>query len=312
MGEKDIAEKNLTSANKVFADIFNVFIFKGRQVIDPNDLEDVRARSPWLNAEGKLSELERDVVKYWKKGGVVLSLFGIESQTERDPDMALRMIAYDGVSYREQLKRGVGARRYPVISLVLYFGMKPWGKGLLLSEIVDFPDGEAETLAPFFNDYHINLIEVRELSPETIALFRSDFRTVAKVIVAMSQRLPLCELDLGEVEDSAAVLAMLTMVSGDERFERAVKEWKNQPKEKTMNDLFESYLKDEFQRGDAQGFQRGEKSGFQKGEKSGEEKKARETAVCLKNMGMNVAFIAKALKVDENQATALMDEAYVE
>ena len=79
-----------------------------------------------------------------------------------------------------------------------------------------------------------------------------------------------------------------------------------------MNDLFESYLKDEFQRGDAQGFQRGEKSGFQKGEKSGEEKKARETAVCLKNMGMNVAFIAKALKVDENQATALMDEAYVE
>ena len=75
-----------------------------------------------------------------------------------------------------------------------------------------------------------------------------------------------------------------------------------------MNDLFESYLKDEFQRGDAQGFQRGEKSGFQKGEA----KKARETAVCLKNMGMNVAFIAKALKVDENQATALMDEAYVE
>ena len=60
-----------------------------------------------------------------------------------------------------------------------------------------------------------------------------------------------------------------------------------------MNDLFESYLKDE----------------FQKGEKSGEEKKARETAASLKNMGMNVAFIAKALNVDETQATALMNEA---
>ena len=28
MGEKDIAEKNLTSANKVFADIFNVLYLK--------------------------------------------------------------------------------------------------------------------------------------------------------------------------------------------------------------------------------------------------------------------------------------------
>lgn len=67
-----------------------------------------------------------------------------------------------------------------------------------------------------------------------------------------------------------------------------------------MNDLFESYLKDEFQRGDAQGFQRGEKSG--------EEKKARETAVCLKNMGMNVAFIAKALKVSEVQVDAWLND----
>ena len=79
-----------------------------------------------------------------------------------------------------------------------------------------------------------------------------------------------------------------------------------------MNDLFEFYLKSEFQkreiidyeRGFAQGFQRGEKSGFQKGEA----KKAREIAVRLKNMGMNVAFIAKALKISEVQVDAWLND----
>ncbi len=75
-----------------------------------------------------------------------------------------------------------------------------------------------------------------------------------------------------------------------------------------MNDLFEFYLKSEFQKREIIDYERGFAQGFQRGEKSGEAKKAREIAVRLKNMGMNVAFIAKALKVSEVQVDAWLND----
>ena len=66
MGEKDIAEKTLEGYNDVFADIVNGLLFNGRQVVDPDDLEDQLPRSMY-KADGKIREMERDVVKRWKK-----------------------------------------------------------------------------------------------------------------------------------------------------------------------------------------------------------------------------------------------------
>ena len=40
MAEKDISEKILESYNDVFADIVNVLLFNGEQVVDPSDLTD--------------------------------------------------------------------------------------------------------------------------------------------------------------------------------------------------------------------------------------------------------------------------------
>lgn len=45
MGEKDVIEKTLEGYNDVFADILNVLLFGGRQVVDPDDLEDQLPRS---------------------------------------------------------------------------------------------------------------------------------------------------------------------------------------------------------------------------------------------------------------------------
>ena len=39
MGKKDIEEKLFEDYNDVFADIFNVLLFEGKQVIKPDDLE---------------------------------------------------------------------------------------------------------------------------------------------------------------------------------------------------------------------------------------------------------------------------------
>jgi hypothetical protein len=39
MGVKDIAEKNLEAFNDVFADIVNVLLFNGKQLVQENELE---------------------------------------------------------------------------------------------------------------------------------------------------------------------------------------------------------------------------------------------------------------------------------
>lgn len=125
--EKDIAEKQLEALNDVFADIVNVLIFSGRQVIKESELEPATPQSQF-KADGAIHEQERDVAKFWKKGYIRLALFGTENQTEVDKDMPFRVIGYDGASYKEQALQHAAAKRsrdpkiaplpgYPILTL---------------------------------------------------------------------------------------------------------------------------------------------------------------------------------------------------
>ena len=122
MAEKDIAEKMLESYNDVFADIVNGLLFNGEQVIHPDELEDQAPRAAY-KADGKLRDIERDVAKRWTKSNIRIACVGFESQTDPDPDMVLRVYGYDGAEYRwPGLKENAAHQRYPVVTLVLYFG----------------------------------------------------------------------------------------------------------------------------------------------------------------------------------------------
>ena len=103
MGEKDIAEKTLESYNDVFADLINVTIFNGRQIIIPESLADAISSSQY-KFDQKLHEQIRDVAKYWNgENNIRLVFLGIENQTKIDKDMPLRVMEYDGAAYRNQL-----------------------------------------------------------------------------------------------------------------------------------------------------------------------------------------------------------------
>lgn len=58
MAQKDITEKVLADYNDVFADIMNGFLFRGEQVISPDDLETTKDKSQY-KADGKIHEQER-------------------------------------------------------------------------------------------------------------------------------------------------------------------------------------------------------------------------------------------------------------
>ena len=116
-----------------------------------------------------------------KKRKIRIACVGIENQTNADPDMPLRVIGYDRAEYRAQLLTDNETNsRYPVVTLVLYFGHKKrWNLPTRLLERVAVP----ERFRPFVNDYKVNLFEIAFLSREQVNLFQSDFRIVADYCV---------------------------------------------------------------------------------------------------------------------------------
>ena len=234
MAEKDITEKNLEALNDVFADIVNVLLFKGEQVINEKDLEADTTKS-MFKADGKIHEQERDVSKFWKNGEIRISILGIENQTAQDSDMPLRVISYDGASYKQQLLDKNQKKRYPVATLVLYFGTEEkWSKAKHLYDCFEVP----EKLKPFVNDYKINVFNIAFLSPKTIAMFKSDFKIIAEYFRAkrLNQKYKGSKEKLKHANET---LKMFSALTGDDSFEKVYNEGNSKKGGITMCDVVE-------------------------------------------------------------------------
>ena len=73
-----------------FADLFNAWMYGGKQVIDPGSLmteDSVRPRPEYARPYKHV----RDVVKMYRKDGVQLVLFGIENQEKIDYSAPVRI-----------------------------------------------------------------------------------------------------------------------------------------------------------------------------------------------------------------------------
>ena len=132
--------------------------------------------------------------------------------------MPLRVIGYDGAEYRAQLlgDNDTGSR-YPVVTLVLYFGHeKPWSGPLSLKERLNVP----KEFEPYVNDYKINLFQIAYLTREQVELFQSDFKVVADYFVQKRENgdyVPSSQ-DLTHVQET---LQLLSIMTNDHRFEDA-------------------------------------------------------------------------------------------
>lgn len=223
--DKDLTEKLLEDYNDVFADIVNGLLFNGRPVVEESELITATPMSTY-KADGKLHEQDRDVAKYWLKGNVVISLLGLENQTKEDPDMTLRLPSYDGAGYREQMLhdpkdekgRRIGRNpRYPVITLVLYYGSKKWKTPLNLKGNIHIPEG----LDKYVNDYKMNLFEISFLTEKQVNLFHSDFKPVADFFVHRRTD-PDYKGSDEQIKHVSEVLDLLAALTGDRRFEDKV------------------------------------------------------------------------------------------
>lgn len=291
MAVKDMTEKALEAYNDVFADIVNNLIFHGKPHVKEKDLEQGRERSVY-SGEKTLREQERDVSKYWRKKNIRIALIGIENETEPEDDMPFRVIGYDGASYRDQIhyaldesgKRIKSFTRYPVITLVLYFGYKRhWDKAKTLYEVMgNHLDDEWK---PLVNDYKINLYEIAYITDEQLAGFKSDFRFVADYFV--QKRKTGTYLGSHEkVKHIREVLQLLAVLANDRRFREVAQSFEEGGEPGTMCEVLDEI--------EQRGIKKGEKIGEKAGIKKGEERLAKLGQILL--AAGRTDDLAKALK----------------
>ena len=266
MGQKDVAEKIFEAYDDVFSDIFNGIVYDGEQIIKPEELTDAQVHSQYKDEKGKLHEEERDVAKYWGKDKLRLAVYGIENQSKIDKIMPLRIMGYDGAGYKEMYERAKKEKKkpVPVITLVLYFGDERWKRNRKLSDIIDVP----EKLSDYFNDFRINVVEVAWLDKEVIDRFTSDFRIVADYFVKRRENPEYRPDNSDEIHHVDALLKLLTVMTGDERYGNIVKQ-PDAEEVHSMCDVAERLTRDGIKIGEERGIKLGEERGIKLGEERG-------------------------------------------
>ncbi len=283
MAGKDMAEKALEAYNDVFADIVNNLVFHGREKVLEDELEQGRERSVY-QGEKALREQERDTSKYWKKNHIRIAYIGFENETEAEDDMPLRVIGYDGAAYRDQVsykvdeegKRKKVLDRYPVVTLVLYFGYKKhWDKARTLYQSLS--GNMDRDLEPFVNDYKINLFEVAWLTEDQVSKFKSDFRIVADYFVQMRKN-GTYNGSGKDVRHMREVLQLLSVLTDDSRFLKTIDAVKEGDGPKNMSEVLD----------------RIEKKGIEQGDIN----RAKKDAYRMKIRGMSIEDIADIVEQD--------------
>ena len=196
MGKNDVALGAYFSDPQIFADLFNAWMYGGKQVIDPGSLmteDSVQPRPEYARPYKHV----RDVVKMYQKDGVQLVLLGIENQEQVDYSAPVRIMQFDGADYQNQVRRteeenrkrlelktGLPAffredRIVPVITLILYFGEEEWDRPVRLHDMLAFPEKDS-TIRSLVPDYPIHVISVRRNGSAgmDISLLHTELRQV--------------------------------------------------------------------------------------------------------------------------------------
>lgn len=210
IGAADTITKAYIRENAVFADAFNYFIYKGSQVVRPEELQEVDTTEiviPFNTYDENKDEKKNTAVQKYRdvlKSTVIMQdsqaayiLLGIENQTSIHYAMPVRNGIYDFLQYGKQVSDIAARHRkqkdkaesnaeflsgfyktdkiVPVVTLVIYFGANEWNGPISLMDMMD-------TLSPEFTeyvqDYKIHLIQPFNLSDDDLQKFQSSLREV--------------------------------------------------------------------------------------------------------------------------------------
>lgn len=182
MGELNNELNHFLMDNQVFADVVNLSIYNGKKILRPEELTEAGTVLYPQNHRGKRQERRNDVSKCCKNGSTY-QIFCLENETKVNYVMPVRGMEYEASRYREQVRQiaekhekndyhdwneqSSGFARtdklYPIVTLVLYWKREPWDGAKSLVDMLDMNDAERQALAPFLQDYKLNLINMYDL-----------------------------------------------------------------------------------------------------------------------------------------------------
>ena len=222
--KKDNATKIFMSRKDIFADAVNFRVFGGREIVHPEDLQEVDGEELLHLGRGRdrlWMERYRDVFKCvaMRDGsGMKYLLVGVENQSRIDLSMPARCLVYDAMriarnihqlamahektkskeeveksTVRRDFLSGLSAedRLTPVITLVIYWGSDKWTGPRSLHEMMDFPN---DTVRQMCTNYNLNLIEPAAMAAEEFGRLRSDLKQVLHYVQLQDDAEALTEL----------------------------------------------------------------------------------------------------------------------
>lgn len=207
----DTVVKNYWRDNGQFADFFNAVLFGGRQVIQPEELVDADTEESSVLEHREYAEsiqAARDIIKIRKKSlaqGAEFVMLAQEGQEHVHYAMPMRVMGYDYGTYKKQyednakkykkpegmsqdefLSRMCRADKFvPVITVVVYYGERPWDGATNLHGMLDI----GEELAPYVSDYKMLLVEARKNNLKFHHANNVDFFRMLEILLDRSKPL---------------------------------------------------------------------------------------------------------------------------
>lgn len=202
----DVILKKYWNDNARFADLFNAYFFHGNEIITAEELTELDTdMSDTLNHKDfvETSKAARDIIKVAKKSSksdINFVILGIENQEYIDYSMPVRVMNYDSISYKKQLQQIALSNKnnptlnqneflskfkktdklVPVVTIVIYYGDKPWDGAKSLFEMFNFSD---EAIIKLANNYRLNLLEVKNNDFKFHNKYNIDFFNLMKIIL---------------------------------------------------------------------------------------------------------------------------------
>ena len=181
MGVQDDYQYGYLDDDRRFADQINGALFGGRQVVKPEELEQMEPQIVYLgkkDEKGKRKNVKTtvDKARLWK--GRQLHILVVENQTQVDHHMVLRNMLSESLGYHKQWKQKYhhhlekkdlrkGSDEFlsgmkkeekftPIITLVVYFGTEhPWDGARCLYELLNID----EEMKEYITNYRLNLYD---------------------------------------------------------------------------------------------------------------------------------------------------------
>ena len=218
LGKIDVITKEYMKDPVIFADVFNKFLYHGKQVIRPESLIEMDSAEVVVPyGEGKAGVPEqkyRDALKLMMTdGNIAYCILGCEDQSRVHYAMPVKNMLYDSMQYARQVTKAAKSHRQekehkpssgeflggfhktdrliPVVTLVIYWGPDRWDGPLSLKEMYAAAD---DAIMQYVPDYKINLIAPEQMSDDEIKELKSSLKEVMLYIKYSKDKAKLQEI----------------------------------------------------------------------------------------------------------------------